>query len=328
MRPLSEFDNAIRARQTIKDPTAQIGTSSGTIISALNNEKHKPETANALVKYWKNVPEYEKTARRHAAESRVSRALLMLASSKAYSWVVSITTEAIECPTKDTWVSQLAKDVLHQWGIRHRDPTVPHEATFNSKDYLPLMTDNIEATVTLKRRMHKDEEEGRRTIKIISFIIETWLRFPTSRHQSNKSKVRCALLGIMTKYMPFSIFFLDDVWQMYLSPYRMVIHASGQGQRIEEAHNEKILILFEQAIQNHVMAEPTSKEHELLMVLNKYAEAYHRITSRMENQDTMPGNAVRLLFSRNLILCCIFLMLVHSQRGISTHWRWKLVRPR
>ena len=314
---LMEFDHAIKACQNI--PKTQIGTYCGTIISALNNEKDEAETAIALVEYWRMVPEFERYNHLQVVESRVSRALLMLSSSKAYSWVVSIASEAIEFPTKETWVSRLAKDVQREWRFRHQNPTAPREAIFNSKDYLPSMSDHCEAIITLKRWMIKDEEDGLRTIRIISFIIETWLQFPTSRHQNSNYKVRCALISIMTKYMPLSVLLLDDTWKMYLTPYISVIHGRAPGQRIRQSHTEKILTLFEESIQNHALTDSTSKEHQLLNVLNKYSETYHQLTSsriRRENQATPSNNNVRLIFYI-LVLYFNFLMLVRSQLGLT-----------
>jgi hypothetical protein len=261
------------------------------------------------VDYWKLVPEYEQNVGHQAIESRVSRALLMLSSSKAYSWVVSIATEAIQSPTKDTWVGRLAKDVQRQRRIRHLDPTAPPDVAFNSKDYLPSMSNNYEATVTLNRWMLRDEEEGLRTINIVSFIIETWLQFPTSRHQNSTYKVKCALISVITKYMPLSILLLEEVWQMYLSPYRTVIHREKTGQRIQKPHTDKILKLFEESIQKHAMIDSTSKEHQLLQVLNKYSETYHRLASsrtRKENEKSMPNDSVRLIYFINFCLMFIF----------------------
>jgi len=325
--PLTELVDAMNARQTIKNLKAQVGTYCGTIISALNNEKDEAETAIALVEYWKIVPEFEQYLQLQAVDSRFSRALLMLSSSKAYSWVVSIVTEAIEFPTKESWVSQLAKDVQREWKIRHQDPTAPPKAIFNSKDYLPSMSVNCEATVTLKRRMLKDEEDGLRMIRIVSFIIETWLQFPSSRHQNSSYKVRCALISITTKHMPLSVLLLDDIWKMYLKPYHSVIHGRAPGQRIRQSHTEKILNLFEESIQNHAMTNPTSKEHQLLKVLNQYSQTYHQLTSprtRGETQATLPNSNVRL----NVVLYFIFLILVRSQSRLLTHWQQKPDRSR
>ena len=115
LRPLNEFEKAIKSRP-IRITGTHLGLDCGTIIAALNIKKNEAETAIALVDYWKIVPECEVNVRHQAVESLVSRALLMLSSSKAYSWVVSIATEAIQSPTKDTWVGRLTKDLL-LWAI-------------------------------------------------------------------------------------------------------------------------------------------------------------------------------------------------------------------
>ena len=314
LRPLNEFEKAIKSRP-IRITGTHLGLDCGTIIAALNIEKNEAETAIALVDYWKIVPECEENVRHQAVESLVSRALLMLLSSKAYSWVVSIATEAIQSPTKDTWVGRLTKDVQRQRRIRHLDPTAPPEVTFNSKDYLPSMSDNYEATVTQNRWMLKDED-GLRTIRIVSFIIETWLQFPTSRHQNSTYKVKCALISVITKYMPLSILLLEEVWQMYLNPYRTVIHGENTGQRIQQRHTDETLKLFEESIQKHAMVDSTTKEHQLLQVLNKYSETYHRLAFSTEKQKSMPNDNVRLIYSINFCLVFIFSDIGSQPTGI------------
>jgi len=278
-----EFDHAIKARQVNKSPKAQTGALCGPIISAVDNKKDAAETAVALREYWKIVPEFEQYTHTQAVETRVSRALLMLSSSKAYSWVVSIATEAILFPTNETWFSKLATDIKREWRKRHHDPTVPQEATFNSKDYLPSLTDSCEAVLPMKRWMLKNQEEG--LIHFITFVIETWLHFPNSRHMNDSYKVRSALISITVKYMPLSVLYLDDIWNMYMQPYSFVIHGrprEGARQRISHSHTLATLALFEKSIQKHLMSESTSKEHLLLMVLQKYTESWFKLTaSRM-----------------------------------------------
>ena len=302
LTPLLEFDDAIKARKIIKNPKAQAGAVCGNIISALHSEKNEEKTAVALTEYWKIVPEFEQYVHLQAVETRVSRALLMLSSSKAYSWVISIATEAIRDPTADTWVCQLAKDVRRDWINRHSDPNTPQEAIYNSKDYLPSLTPFCEAILMPKRWLLKYEEEN--LIHFLTYIIETWLQFPISKHMNNSYKVRCALITITIKHMPLSVLYLDDVWKMYNKPYSFLIHGRpGAGerdrQRISLSHTEETLVLFEKSIQNHVITDSNSKEYLLLMVLMKQSETWFRLTAsriRRETQGTVLNSNVRVSF--------------------------------
>jgi hypothetical protein len=227
LTPLVEFEHAIKARQVNESPKAQTGALCGTIMTAIDNKKYAVETAVALTEYWDIVPEFEQYTHPQAVETRVSRALLMLSSSKAYSWVVSIATEAILFPTNETWFCRLATDIKREWRKRHQDPTAPPEATFDSKDYLPSLTNSCEAVVPMKRWMLRNEEEE--LIRFVTFVIETWLRFPNSRHAKDSYKVRSALISIIIKYMPLSVLYLDDIWNMYMRPYSILIHGRREG---------------------------------------------------------------------------------------------------
>jgi hypothetical protein len=304
LTPLLEMESAIEARKFIKNPKAQAGALCASIICDLATKQNAEETAVALTEFWKIVPEFEQYVHLQAVETRISRVLLMHSSSKAYSWVVLIATEAINLPTAETWVSRLAKDIKHEWRKRYLDdlhPDSPQEAIFNSKDYLPSLTPSREAVLKLGRWMSKCEQQER-LIHFLSYIIETWLHFPNSTHTNNSFKVRCALITIMTKHMPFSVLFLDDVWKMYNRPYAYVIHGrprEGDRQRVSHSHTEQTLILFEQSIQNHVMADLNSNEHLLLMVLNKYSENWFQLTTsrkQRENQVTLQNSNVRIFF--------------------------------
>jgi hypothetical protein len=255
------------------------------------------------MEYWKIVPEFEQYVYLQPVESRVSRALLMLSSSKAYNWVLSIATEAYTSPTNDTWVGQLARDVKREWRKQSHNTRGPEEVIFDSEDYLPSLTVSCKAVVILERWVIKDEEEGFKIIQIISIIIETWFQFPTSRHTNNNYNVRCALISIVTKYMPLSVLLLDDIWKMYVKPHQFVIHGRAQNQqrqRISHSHTEKTVALFEKAIQKHAMAQRTSEEYNLLMVLNKYSESWYQLSAsrtQTENQHGPSTDDVRFFLN-------------------------------
>jgi hypothetical protein len=305
LTPLMEFDYAIKAHDFIKNAKAQAGAYCGLIISAVDNRKNAVETAIALMEYWTIMPEFEQYVHLQAVETRVSRALLMLSSSKAYHWVVSIATEAVELPSDETWAGRLAKDVQREWRAQSHGQSGQQEVIFDSKKYLPSLTVSCEARVMLKRWTVKDEEERLTIIQLTSFIIETWLRFPISKRLNENYKVRCALISIVTKYMPVTVLLLDDVWKMYLKPYIFLIHGRRSGQRISPSHTQKILALFENSIQNHAMTTSTSDEYQLLMVLKEYSETWFRQTTsrtQTENQGVSgPNDNVRFFLYRNIL---------------------------
>ena len=284
-----EFDTALKEHSTAKQRSSQAGALYGSIISYMVDSKEAAETADALPGFWKSIPVFEQYVLPQAVESRVSRALLMLASSKAYDWVASIASEAVKNPTKpDSWVCQLAKDVGREWRYRNSNPNHPKEAVFDSKKYLPILKTPCEAVVTLNRWGHIQEKD--QEIKItqaVSFIIETWLQFPTTKHQQKGHKVRCALISILIKNFPISVLFLDHVWFMFLKPYQLLLHGRLK-QRITTQQTAATVKLFEESIQKHAMAQSTSKEHLLLKVLQEYSSNWFQLSSLRTPKEYQP----------------------------------------
>ena len=215
----------------------------------------------------------------------------MLSASKAYNWVTSIATEAVTSTNnRNCWVYQLAKDVEREWRYRNHNPHFTKEATFESQNYLPCLLTPREATVSLKQwGLDAEEDQQLKMIHAVSTVIETWLQFPTTKDNKNNHKVRCTLISIVTRYLPRSVLFLDEIWFMFLKPYQLLIHGHV-GQRISKPHTATTLKLFEASIQKHVMNDPKSKEYLLLSVLNQQMENWfqHTTSKVQQSQQTIP----------------------------------------
>jgi hypothetical protein len=275
--------------QVLNGDSSQTGEPCGTIISALDDEKEAAETAAALPEFWQKVPEFDHHVLHHAVKTRVSKGLLMLSCMKAYEWVTSITTAAVKKRTNpNCWVYQLARDVETEWCYRNNNPDQPKNVVFDSHDYLPLLTSRCDATVELRRwgMIDRDLQEDK-IIQAVSTIIETWLQFPTSKDNKRSDKLRCTLLSIVTKYMPFAILLLDPIWTMFLLPYQSLIHGRPK-QRISHPHTAKTITLFEECIQKHPMTKPDSHEYLLLTALTQQSDSWFQERAHKETQETGP----------------------------------------
>lgn len=269
-----EFDIAIKARWQIKNPRSHSGILCGEMIGALEKRSEDVDTAVALPYFWKMFDEFEQYAVLQAVESRISRSLLMHSSCRAYMWVITIATNAVKQPTGETslWFNDLARDVEKHSNRTITDVNAPKEVTISSEQYLPSLLPPRKATVKLLRWTYNEEKQKLQTIRTISSIIETWLEFP-SRHQ----KVRSLLVHFMTKNMPLSVLLLDEVWMMFQKPYG-VIHGQSN-QRIRDKHTKQTLEKFEKAIQKHDLANPNSKESQLLAALDEQSQAWYQLVT-------------------------------------------------
>lgn len=270
----------MKAHPFLKNPGSPTGVLCASIISALDSEKEAVKTASALPDFWNRVPDFENYVTLQAVESRVSRALVMLSCSKAFEWVASMATAAVKTRINaDCWAYQLVKDVEAEWNYRNSHPDHPKEAIFHSQNYLPSLPSPREATVVLKQwGWIEDIEKEIKMIQTVSCIIETWLQFPTSKYNRKNDQLRCSLISIILKNMPWSILLLDTVWSMFVRPYHLLIHGRI-GQRISNPHTTKTLKLFEESIEKHVMKNSDSKEYLLLEALTERSERWFRLIS-------------------------------------------------
>jgi hypothetical protein len=283
---LMDFDGVMKDPQGDSSQTGQL---CGTIISALDDKKEAAETAAALPEFWQKVPEFDHHVLHHAVKTRVSKGLLMLSCMKAYEWVASITTTAVkERANPNCWVYQLARDVKTEWHYRNNNPEQPKNAIFHSHDYLPSLTSQCDATVELRRWgiIDRDQQEDK-IIQAVSTIIEAWLQFPTSKDNKRTDKLRCTLLSIVTKYMPFAVLLLDPIWSMFLQPYQSLIHGRTH-QRVTRRHTEETIRLFEECIQKHPMTNTHSHEYLLLTSLTQQSDSWFQERAHKESQETGP----------------------------------------
>jgi hypothetical protein len=273
---MMEFDAAIKVHRQIGNPHSITGTVCGEMIIALENKSREDNTAISLSNFWKIFGDFTKYTILQAAESRICKSLIMLSSCRAYSWVLFIATNATERPSEGQllWFQQLGRDVeRHSNQMMFADG--PSQVMFNSELYLPSLLPARQASVKLHRWTYNEEKQKHNTVRAITEIIETWLGFP-----SNCEKVRSAIICTLTKQIPLSVLFLDEVWMAYFNPYPLVIHGNSK-QRISDKHTNQILLKFEKAIQNHDLVKPESKERQMLVALQKQVEEWlHLMTSK------------------------------------------------
>jgi hypothetical protein len=116
-----------------------------------------------------------------AIENRISRMLLMISCSKAYSWVLNIATDAIKYPEKQTWHHRLANDISNQWTSAYLQ-TTSYAIVVDSINYLPELVPSRQATVLMKRWTFNEERQDQEKIRAITYVIEQWLDFPEQHH--------------------------------------------------------------------------------------------------------------------------------------------------
>ena len=243
------------------------------MVSAIECRGDEVETAIAMPNFWEQAAQFEQYVVLHAVENRISRGLLMLSSSKAYTWVLEIADDAIERPGKSSWCDRLASDVSAQWTIAYANSTSA-QITFDSKDYLPDLIPSQQATITLGRFTFDKERQNRHKIRAVTCVIEQWLQFPSNPQH----KVRSALVSILIQHIPLSVLLLDDVWSMFRNPYQVVIHGK-QGQRISSPHTEEVLELFNKALNRHPLTNKRSNEYLLLMVLSEEVDKWFQLVT-------------------------------------------------
>lgn len=270
---LIEFDGAVKARKQIKSPRSAAGGLCSDMICAIEQNGDAVETALAMPEFWDNALEFEQYVAIQAVENRISRAVLMLSSSKAYSWVTNIATDGVQHPGRSNWYHKLASDISGQWNMAFTQST-SHDAIFDSNEYLPGLTPTRIATVKMKRWTYNDETQERRKIWAVTSVVEQWLGFP----QSYEHKVRSALISNLTKHIPISVLLLEDVWMMFRRPYSTVIHGMTK-QRKNKKHTQEVLHLFNDALPIHPLTNKGSIEYQLLTVVSEETEKWFQLIS-------------------------------------------------
>jgi hypothetical protein len=270
--PLIELNHAIKAKQYIHSlqPSAY-GEICSNMIYAFEDKGDEIETAIAIPKFWQSTLELEQYIIFQAVENRISRGLLMLSCSKAYSWVLNIANDAIEHPGEQTWYHRLANDISNQWTSAYTESTA-YIIVVDSANYLPELIPSRQATVKMKRWTFNEKRQDRDKIQAITYVVEQWLDFPEQHHH----KVRSALVSILMKHIPFSLLLLDHVWMMFRKPYHLVIHGNDS-QRISNSHTEEVLLQFEEALVNHPLAKYGTPEHSLLTCLDQELENWFEL---------------------------------------------------
>ena len=277
-----EFDGAIRARQLMTNPQSSSGIACQQMMHAFLDNTNDQETAHAMPQFWNTIHDFEQYVQFSAVENRISQSLLMMSSSSAYEWVTRIATQAVTSSNQSTtWVQILAKDVQQIFfNIWNSPQPSQKEHHFNSEDYLPLLSLPSTAILPYPRFTYNKDTIQKEVINAVTLIIETWLQFPNDQ----RYKVSCTLLTILLSKMPPAILLLKEIWEMYLTPFSVVIHGQRHGQRQQRRSNPhitKTIQLFQTALQNHPLIDNNSNEFQLLDVLEKLAQTwFHLIAAK------------------------------------------------
>ena len=172
----------------------------------------------------------------------------MQGALKFHLWLMEILESAIKNSSRrSTWIEKLAWDV---------DAAVSRRRTvaFESVKYLPNLTFHRTYSYTPGPFRYDQTEIVSTTL---SSILRLWLQFPSDE----LSLLQLSLINIVVSKAPYSVFFLDKIWEMYATPFSTVCSS--------KANIDKSLAELQLKFDSHSFATAGSKEHVKLEHLSK-----------------------------------------------------------
>ena len=168
-----------------------------------------------IPKFWINLKGLVQASNLTALETTMTCAFCMKGALKFHFWLLDVIPTAIERISKPSYIPKIWIDklVTYVQSSLHKRSS----ATFLSSDYLPDLAFHYEYKMEAKPFKFKDADL---LISVTSSIIRCWLSFPADQY----SLAQLTLLDIMTSKSPTSIFFLDNIWEMYKTPFITVFH--------------------------------------------------------------------------------------------------------
>ena len=188
-------------------------------------------------------------------ESRITCAYCMQGALNFHIWLIDIVQHAIESSSSScrTWIEKLASDV---WMAVNQKKTV----VFYSIEYLPKLKLHKIYTYT-PRPFRYDQTEIFSTT--LSSILRLWLHFPSDE----LSLLQLSLIGILMSKSLSSILLLDNIWEMYSTPFLTVFNVWNA--RSSKKNIDKSLAEFQRQFESHPFASAGSLEYQKLKHLSK-----------------------------------------------------------
>jgi len=198
--------------------------------------------------------------------TRATRALLMLSAWTMMDWVTKTVDDVQKGAHKGTWIDRLLVDIKSTI----QQSTTKSNACLMPSKYLPHLTTAVAYTFAVPRLLMDINKLNTSISGLAIKAVQQWLGFPTS----SKTVVQNSLIGTLMDCGTPAILFIDEVWKMYQSPHRYVIHARGSKQRQSNPHDRNVLKLFHQQFQDHAIMNSSNPVAKRLAHLDTLIELW------------------------------------------------------
>jgi hypothetical protein len=218
--------------------------------TAMNNVYDVP-------KFWANLNALVHSSNLNIIESCITRAYCMQGALNFHLWLIDIVQHAVNVSSRKSsghsWIQSLARDV--ETAVSNRETTA-----FDSLKYLPNLAIHRRYTYTPGPFRFDQSETISATL---SSILRLWLHFPSDEN----SLLQVSLIKILASKSPSSIFFLDKIWEMYVTPFSTVFNVwKGHASK---TNIEKSLANLGQQYDSHPFTTDGSSENLKLKDLSK-----------------------------------------------------------
>ena len=216
-----------------------------------------------IPKFWINLKGLVQASNLTALETTMTRAFCMKGALKFHFWLLDVIPTAIERISKPSYIPKIWIDklVTYVQSSLHKRSS----ATFLSSDYLPDLAFHYEYKMEAKPFKFKDADL---LISVTSSIIRCWLSFPADQY----SLAQLTLLDIMTSKSPTSIFFLDNIWEMYKTPFITVFHNWDHSR--SKIKLTQALTNFEKQFSLHPFADLSSLSYRKHLFLSELVQEW------------------------------------------------------
>ena len=222
----------------------------GTTLEAVRIDPTSADTAVSIINFWTQLKTMNDITLLSNVTTCATRALLMLSAWTMMDWVTKTVSETQKGRHKGTWIDRLLADIKSTI----QQSTTKSNACLMPSTYLPHLTTASAYTFAVPRLLMDIDKLNLSVSSLAINAIQQWLGFPTSA----KTVVQNSLIGTLMDCGTPAILFIDEVWKMYQSPYRYVIHARGSKQRQSNPHDRNILKIFHKQFQEHAVMDPNN----------------------------------------------------------------------
>lgn len=231
-----------------------------------------PGTASSIGQFWDRLAQMETVITLTNGSTRASQVMIMLSTWTMLDWIATTVERSFEnLSPEGTWISKLLQAITlsiqqahgHRQKFKRTSKNNPAVYTLKAVDYLPYLENAEDFTFTVPR-LYLDPDRTKKSIRrLATDAIGHWLSFPLTPSVIAK----CSLIGTLLECGSTAILFLDQVWQMFKSPFSIVIHGTPN-QRLSSHHTASVLEEFHQQFLNHPVMDSSSNMYKLLSELN------------------------------------------------------------